>query len=58
MSLIEINGVTALIVGMYLTDQSDVQMSRRISKVVFHEKYNAFNYVSRYKKKKTNEKYF
>jgi hypothetical protein len=54
MSLIEINGVTALI-GVYLTDQSDVQISRRISKVVLHEEYNAFNSVSRYKthKKKT-----
>ena len=46
MSLIEINSVTALI-GMYLADQSDVQMTRRISKVVVHEKYNAFNFVSR-----------
>lgn len=50
--MIEISGVTALI-GMYLTDQSDVQISRRISKVVLHEKYNAFNSVSRYKKTKS-----
>ena len=39
------SGVSVLI-GMYKTDLSDVQMTRRMSKVVFHNKYNAANYVS------------
>ncbi|XP_046457506.1 chymotrypsinogen A-like [Daphnia pulex] len=45
LSLYEISSVTALI-GMYLSDQSDVQMTRRITKVVLHDKYNAFNYAN------------
>ncbi|EFX78325.1 hypothetical protein DAPPUDRAFT_320584 [Daphnia pulex] len=45
MSLFEFSGVTVL-VGMYLSDQSDVQMTRRISKVILHDKYNAFNYAN------------
>jgi hypothetical protein len=45
MSVYEISTVTVLI-GMYKSDQTDVQMTRRISKVIIHGKYNAVNYVS------------
>ena len=45
MSVYEISTVTDLI-GMYKSDQTDVQMTRRISKVIIHGKYNAVNYVS------------
>ncbi len=47
MSLFEFSGVTVL-VGMYSADQSDVQMTRRISKMFLHRQYNAATYVSRY----------
>ena len=39
------SGVSVLI-GMYKTDLSDVQMTRRMSKVVIYNKYNAANYVN------------
>lgn len=45
MSLFEMSGVTVLI-WMYKTDLSDVQMTRRMSKVVNYSKYNIANYVS------------
>jgi hypothetical protein len=45
LSVYEISGVTVLI-GMHKIDFTDVQMTRRISKVVIHSGYNAANYVS------------
>jgi hypothetical protein len=51
MSLLELSGVTVL-VGMFLTDQSDVQMTRRISKIFLHRQYNAATYVSCYNRTK------
>jgi hypothetical protein len=45
MSVFDISGVTVL-VGMHKGDQTDVQMTRRISKVVIHSRYNAATYVS------------
>jgi hypothetical protein len=41
----EISGVTVL-VGMHRKDFTDVQMTRRISKVIIHSGYNAATYVS------------
>ncbi len=45
MSVYEISTVTVLI-GMYNSDQKDVQMTRRISKVIIHSRFNAATYVS------------
>ncbi|XP_046457647.1 transmembrane protease serine 11D-like [Daphnia pulex] len=45
MSLFELSGVTVL-VGMFLTDQSDVQMTRRISKLFLHRQFNAATYAN------------
>jgi len=45
LSLFELSGVTVL-AGMFLSDQSDVQMTRRISKVVLHSRYNAFTFAN------------
>ncbi|XP_046648370.1 chymotrypsinogen A-like [Daphnia pulicaria] len=45
MSLHEMSGVTVL-VGMHKADQSDVQMTRRISKVILHNRYNTFTYAN------------
>jgi len=45
MSVFDISGVTVL-VGMFLKDQSDVQMTRRISKVAIHSKFNAATFAN------------
>ncbi|XP_046457643.1 transmembrane protease serine 11D-like [Daphnia pulex] len=45
MSLYELSTVTVL-VGMFKTDQSDVQMTRRISKLFLHRQYNAATYAN------------
>jgi hypothetical protein len=47
MSSADMSSVTVLI-GLYASDLSDIQMTRRISKVVLHSKYNAITYVSCY----------
>jgi hypothetical protein len=47
MSVYEMSRLSAL-VGV--TSKSDVQMTRRIAKVVLHSKFNAAIYVSCYKK--------
>lgn len=39
------NGVT-LLFGMHFSNLTDVQMTRRIGRVILHYEYNAFNYVS------------
>ena len=46
MSIYDMKGVTIL-VGM--TSLTDVQMTRRPTKIVLHSKFNAFTYVSCYK---------
>lgn len=49
MSAFEMQGVTVLI-GM--TSQTDVQMTRRTTKIILNSKFNAFTYVSGAKKQK------
>ncbi|EFX78155.1 hypothetical protein DAPPUDRAFT_105418 [Daphnia pulex] len=45
LSLYELSTVTVL-VGMFKTDQTDVQMTRRISKIFLHSQYNSATYAN------------
>ncbi len=45
MSVYDTSTVIVLI-GMYKPDQTDVQMTRRINKVIIHSRFNAATYVS------------